>query len=132
MTTDTFHRCVVAKPPAANNIYAERRDGKGRVKTDEYKKWRALAARSMKEELPRFGSKEPVRVVIGTSMNRQGDLDNIIKPLLDALKVAHVIGDDRYVDRIEAEREPRGVIPDGFVVLTVHPHIVQGGGALPL
>ena len=119
-------RCVVAKPPAANNIYAERKDGKGRVKTDQYKKWRALAARSMKEELPRYGSKEPVTVTVTTSMNRQGDLDNIIKPLLDALKVACIIGDDRYVDRIVANRRPRGEIPDGFVILAVLPYIDEG------
>ena len=130
MTLNDEHRCLVSKPPAANNIYTERRDGKGRVKTEEYKRWRALAATSMHEQLPRFGSKEPVQVTIATSMNRQGDVDNIIKPLLDALKVARVIGDDRYVDRIEAQRMPKGKIPDGFVVLWVVPWIEGSVGSL--
>ena len=114
------HRAIVSTPPAANNLYANRRDGKGRIKTDQYRKWLELAGRSLREAIPPFGKRERVKVTIGASINHQRDLDNIIKPLLDALTAGGVIGDDRYVDCIVAQRWPKGQIPEGFVTLHIN------------
>ena len=44
-----------------------------------------------------------VEIVAGIDLRR--DLDNVIKPVLDALQRAKVLPDDRYVDRIEARRD---------------------------
>lgn len=49
---------------------------------------------------------------------RVRDVDNLLKPTLDALKFAGVIEDDRFVDDLRIRRGPS--VPGGLLVVTLH------------
>lgn len=55
--------------------------------------------------LPRMPAKTGLRVEMAVGIDYRRDLDNVIKPVMDALADAGVIPDDRYVDVIEARRD---------------------------
>ena len=90
-------------PPTTNNLYATRRDGKGRAKTSQYAAWQREAQQLiMISGCPREGWKH-VRVEVRAPLNYQRDIDNL-KPVLDVLKTMNVIEDDRWVDEYEVRR----------------------------
>lgn len=68
-----------------------------------YREWqsRLRSASSMALPSPHFATVAPVAVVLYylPIAEMQGDLDNVIKPILDALK-AHIFVDDHQVERI--------------------------------
>jgi hypothetical protein len=66
---------------------------------------RVKAASSSALPSPHFTSFEPMAVTIFyfPDGEMQGDIDNIIKPILDAMK-EHVYGDDRQVERVVAQK----------------------------
>ena len=96
-------------PPSANALFVWR-DGRRR-KTGAYRKWLRDA-----EIMYRcgFGCVTPMpnrtllRVTVEAAIDHKRDLDNLLKPILDSLKHARVIPDDRWVDVIEARRVPAG------------------------
>ena len=108
---------LIGLPPTANNIYANRADGKGRIKTTEYTTWRTAAARTLGEQFKPFRAKTPIQVEAYLCITRQRDLDNCKKPLIDAVKEAGLIKDDRWVDRIEAWRCEPHQVPVGMVLV---------------
>ena len=115
MKYDRF--ALIGLPPTANNIYVERGDGKGRVKTTEYLKWRTAASRTLREEIDPFRAKTPIQLEAYICATRQRDVDNCKKPIIDAVKEAKLITDDRWVDRIEAWRCDGTQVPAGMVML---------------
>ena len=108
---------LIGLPPTANNIYANRADGKGRIKTTEYTTWRTAAARTLGEQFKPFRAKTPIQVEAYLCITRQRDLDNCKKPLIDAVKEAGLIRDDRWVDRIEAWRCEPHQVPAGMCLV---------------
>lgn len=89
---------MIPVPPSLNHAYANRKGG--RKKTDEYRAWQF-------EAILRIKSQRPERihgpVIVDISIPKQrGDIDNRIKPTLDALVMAKVIDDDRHVEEVRA------------------------------
>ena len=108
---------LIGLPPTANNIYANRPDGKGRIKTTEYRTWRTAAARTLEETFEPFWPKTPIEIEVYLSINRQRDVDNCVKPIIDAVKTAGLIRDDRWVDHVEAWRCAPDQVPAGMALV---------------
>jgi Holliday junction resolvase RusA-like endonuclease len=98
-------------PPSLNNAYENfqarsKKTGKmvtRRRKSDDYTAWKNAAALLIRHKVPpdkRIGG--PVRVTIDLPTKMRGDVDNRIKPILDALVVSGRIDDDRNVESISA------------------------------
>lgn len=97
-------------PPSSNNLYVARRDGKGRAKTSEYDAWirEALVHVALARaggHLPDLPPMKHVRVEWRLPFNYARDVDNT-KPLLDLLKRAAIVIDDRWVDDNRQMRVP--------------------------
>lgn len=87
-------------PPSLNGMYFNA-PGRGRVKTTAYQAWRNEAVASILAQTqrdPRMGGFISVRINLPTNM--RGDIDNRIKPILDALVASGRIDDDRNVQSI--------------------------------
>ena len=99
-------------PPSANALFVVR-DGR-RVKTEAYRQWRRDAGMLLAVSgMPQHPPKTPLRVTIGAAVNRTRDVDNLIKPTIDALQAAGIIPDDRWVDEVLARRIPAGDVEAG-------------------
>lgn len=84
-------------PPSANNLFRNV-PGRGRVKSDRYKKWSKSAAWQVR--LQHFGPALEGPTVISISLkrpNKNSDLDNRAKGVLDALQAGGAIGNDKQV-----------------------------------
>lgn len=102
-------------PPSANRLFANV-PGKGRVKTRAYKLWRKNAVLSIFAQARadrRLSGAVSIDIVL-PEMCRL-DIDNAIKPILDALVASQRIDDDRYV----AELHVRRVRSDETVLVSV-------------
>ena len=95
MTTD------LPAPPSANALFVVR-DGRRR-KTETYRRWR-IDAGFMLVGAPRHPPQTPLRVTVDAAVNRTRDVDNLIKPVIDACQEVGVIPDDRWVDEVVARR----------------------------
>lgn len=109
------HTITVPIPPSVNNLF--RTTGRMRYKTGEYREWIADTAREFARLIPATAFPVEVWVKVTGKVNRQRDIDNVNKPILDALKAAGVVPDDnlKHVDRVDAwyepgEGEPRVVV----------------------
>ena len=111
MTTD------LPAPPSANALFVVR-DGRKR-KTETYRRWR-IDAGFMLVGMPRHQPQTPLRVTIDAAVNRTRDVDNIIKPVIDACQEVGVIPDDRWVDEVLARRVPAGTLEAGWVRVGVY------------
>lgn len=93
-------------PPSANAMYT------GRVfKSAAYRDWLTSAHLAVRRELRgvdvhAFERREKFEAVLRVGVGHNRDIDNVIKPVLDALEAARVIPDDRYCNRVEAVRDP--------------------------
>ncbi|WP_423415544.1 RusA family crossover junction endodeoxyribonuclease [Hyphomicrobium sp. B1] len=93
METDLPFRLTLPLPPSANALFANIR-GHGRVRTYAYRKWSDVAGWTIRVERPRkfLG---PVSIEIRAGIpRRRRDLDNLAKPVIDALVSFDVIVDD--------------------------------------
>ena len=81
-------------PPATNNLFFNRPNGKGRARSQEYFNWQVLAGQHIQiaRQKPVEG---PVCVSIVAQENGRRDLDGYAKPLLDILVRHQLIPDDR-------------------------------------
>lgn len=88
---------LLPMPPSLNNIYAT--VGKRRVKIESYTAWQEQSAWVIAKEVsPRdFRIGGPVNVEIDLPHKMRGDIDNRVKPILDALVASGRIDDDRNV-----------------------------------
>lgn len=100
-------RTTLPVPPSTNNLYVNGRGGR-RFKSPRYKAWLkecALHFRTLKY-YHCFDKKDKAKrcIILDVPINYQRDLDNVIKPTLDALKQSAMIPDDRWVNEIHAYR----------------------------
>lgn len=85
-------------PPSVNNLYINV-NGKGRVPTVRYRKWKKAAIDSMWGQ-PLQYFKGPVSIDITYEDAGRSDLDNLQKAVIDHLVNCQIIlGDDRKVVR---------------------------------
>ena len=96
-------------PPGANNLFVERRDRKGRAKTSGYEAWireamqYVMIARASGGIPAGMAPLKHVRVEWRLPFDYRRDVDNT-KPLMDLLKRAGIVVDDRWVDHNEQIR----------------------------
>ncbi len=91
-------------PPSVNNAYANSKKG-GRYKKPASAKWATDAVQEIWRQVPagqRIGG--PVIVFICLPSDLNGDCDNRIKPILDALVTSRRIDDDRNVLAVTASK----------------------------
>lgn len=91
-------------PPSLNNCFVNSPHG-GRFPSGRYKEWMAAAQSALEaQNPPRFTAVVEVLIRIAHPV-RQCDIDNRIKPILDALTKAKIIpGDDhRFLRKVSAE-----------------------------
>lgn len=106
-------RLELPLPPSANKLFFNV-PGRGRAKTPKYRSWRSEAVLQIVRQRPgRIVGRAEVELRLP---NCRGDLDNRIKPVLDAAKEAGVIADDgpKYIGRIVVET---GAL-DGVAIVT--------------
>jgi Holliday junction resolvase RusA-like endonuclease len=92
-------------PPSTNNLFWNARRGRGRVATSKYRLWQALAIKSIWAQVPalnRIGGPVALSLCVPTKM--RGDIDNRLKPTIDALVAAGRIDDDKHVQSINITR----------------------------
>ena len=89
-------------PPSVNNLFVTR--GNRRFKSPEYRAWLALVIPKLSRLKRVAGPFEIVLTVFG-EVSASRDIDNMIKPVVDACVKADVIGNDtiRQVRRVVAE-----------------------------
>lgn len=86
-------------PPTANNMHTVARGRK--VKSTEYKAWRQNAEWSLvAQRVPKTCGPFHVRFYVTRPDRRARDLDNLTKPMLDAIKAAGLIDDDHLAESI--------------------------------
>lgn len=111
--------CRFPVPPSANHLFATRRAG-GRTKTARYRQWQRDAASRLLLQRPPAdwdaARRSGYSVRLEAGITRRRDLDNVIKPALDALQRNGVIPDDRAIDGIEASR---AAAASGWLTVTV-------------
>ena len=88
-------------PPSANKIW--RRVGNRTLKSSEYRRWCGTAAQHVRAARRGETYNEPVVVHIRLKrLRRNSDLDNRIKPILDALQEGGLLTDDNLVVDLRA------------------------------
>ena len=93
---------ILPAPPSANAMYIIV-NGK-RVKSKRYVYWRSSVGYLLRARFRQMPHKTPLRVELRAAVSRRRDIDNLIKPTLDALQACGVIKDDRWVDSIIMNR----------------------------
>lgn len=103
----TFH-VELPTPISANHLFANV-PGRGRVKTKAYENWQSTAALTIVATVRadrRIGGKVAVSIELPATCRL--DIDNAVKPILDALVRSRRIDDDRNVARLEVTRGGTG------------------------
>lgn len=102
----------VELPPSTNHLFAT--VGRRRVTTSAYRSWQAVAALKVRTLQPAKAYPVAVTLTVLGKVYAQRDLDNFVKPVLDALvKCGTLAGDSlQYVSRVTVQRgdasgEPR-------------------------
>ena len=95
-------------PTTANKRLTRARNHKGMVTTKEYREWMEEAQWLIKSAAVKGGWKiaaeKPVSVnIFYYCFNRKRDVDNVIKPVMDAAS-GIIYEDDRWVYSVEVER----------------------------
>lgn len=106
----TLFSAQIPTPPTVNNMFVNVK-GEGRYKSKEYREWRKAAISELHAQMwtqPKGRHLEqPIDVFLDIQRpTKTSDVDNRIKPILDALQEAGVIADDRYVEAVFARWSP--------------------------
>ena len=95
-------KLVLPIPPTANNLFRNV-PGKGRVKTGRYRQWLKTAAVEVMIQRKGERIEGPASVTIALKRPRaNADLDNRIKPILDALQHGGALANDKQVSFLSA------------------------------
>lgn len=100
-------------PPSVNRAFRNV-PRVGRVKTKDYRLWRADAVKLIWAQVPadrRISGNVAVRIVLPRKM--RGDIDNRIKGILDALVESRRIDDDSHVTTLTISKS--GGLPEALV-----------------
>ena len=104
-------------PPSINNSFVNarargtKRYGPGRIMSDEYRAWRKGAALAIIAQVRADGRVGgPIDVCIDVPERMNGDVDNRIKAVLDALVDSGRIDDDKHVMRVTCAKVAQGVM----------------------
>lgn len=98
----------ISRPPSANRLW---RYSEGRVhKSAEYRTWLATVQWEIFSQIKKQTIEGPFKMTLAAQRpdRRRRDIDNLIKPTLDALAHAKVIEDDRACEWVEAYWAGRG------------------------
>jgi Holliday junction resolvase RusA-like endonuclease len=107
-------------PPSANKLWKQQ--GPKRIRTLAYNEWTMHVRTAVRVQKFPCGIKHRVILVIGVTRNNMAaDIDNRIKPTLDALKHASVYRDDNMVTAVAATWQPEN--KPTMQVLMVPSHI---------
>jgi len=106
--TSELLKFTLHAPPSTNHLYV--RKGRGTFISPRYRQWRKEAVLIIEEahRTRQFYAQPPYAVQITAHVSRRRDIDNLIKPILDALEDSKLIEDDRHVDEIRIVRGPTG------------------------
>ena len=97
---------LTLKPISLNNAYNNVK-GKGRVKTKEYDTWQMLACRELRiQGQPKFEGGYSLFIRVGRKLTK-ADIDNLIKPISDALVAIGATPDDRKMTGVNIAYEDR-------------------------
>lgn len=107
-------------PPSANRIW---RNVNGKVlKSAFYRAWLAEAAVAILRQRPtKLKGRYSLSITAHRPDNRARDLDNLLKPLSDALAAAGVIPNDSMAETITIRWSPDGVVPGGRIDVEAQP-----------
>lgn len=105
---------VIPIPPSTNNLFmtVKIKGAMRRIKTNEYRAWIERAAWQVHSQVGSGTIQSPVEVTLtitgGKGFNRQRDLDNLLKPVLDLLVASRVIQGDNvnHVVKVSAHYLP--------------------------
>lgn len=110
MISDTLVRISLPMPPSVNHAFVNV-SGKGRVRSDAYRKWADHAGWLIKaQRVKPFNVPVRVRIEIKPENNRAFDLDNRTKAVLDLLVTHGVLHDDsnKWVRGVTIEQVEAG------------------------
>lgn len=93
-------------PPSVNALFVQSRMGsrRGRAPSPQYVKWEREAGQAL-ERQPWPECAPPYAVTIAVNIDRRGDIDNRVKPILDLLVKHGVIAGDQWVDALFVRRD---------------------------
>lgn len=97
---------TIPLPPSLNNCFVNSRNG-GRYKSKRYKTWQKVAIPMLANT--RAPMPCSVLITVQCKLRATQDIDNLIKPILDAAKEAGVFADDNceHVRGVEIRYEPQ-------------------------
>lgn len=107
------------RPPPANNNYMNVA-GRGRIKSPKYRAWCDAAALCIPQRLRgTFTAQYAIHITAERENKRRRDLDNLIKPISDALKASGVIRDDSDCEHITMDwlDVPKDKAPEVHITL---------------
>lgn len=112
---------TVPYPPQANHMYTVARGRK--IMSSEYREWKRLAAWNIKAQRPEpILGRYALDIVVPRPDRRGRDIDNLIKPISDAIMAAGIISDDKMAMSICIAWE--GIEPSrGDVIVQLRSHL---------
>lgn len=103
LAADGWEQIWLPYPPSVNTAFRNVSGG-GRRKTYGYGRWRRLACQEIMVQRPaKFRGAYEIEIITKRPDNKKRDIDNLIKPVSDALVVAGVVVDDSDCVKVMAQ-----------------------------
>lgn len=117
---------VAGNPISSNHSYGARGYGAARRLTPEARAWREAVATSVMPWRIAESAPRPLLALQCTFVGGRADLDNMLKLLIDGVKLGLAV-DDRFVVRLCAEKQsvPRGGEKGAWIEVTQLPQLVS-------